>query len=114
MRRWTLGERGTPTGEETSFAGLDALLGEGAFDDGFALESGPARLSVAGAGRRLTVELLSGYRCAQVFAPADKDFVALEPMTAPTAALNTGRGLQQLEPGGQFRAAFRIRVDSLP
>jgi galactose mutarotase-like enzyme len=57
--------------------------------------------------------LLSGYGCAQVFAPTDKPFLALEPMTAPTAALSSGRGLRSVEPGGHFTATFRIRVDWL-
>jgi aldose 1-epimerase len=70
--------------------------------------------SVAGAGRRISVESLAGYRYAQVFAPQDTDYVALEPMTAPTSALTTGRGLRLVEPGGQLRAAFRIRLDALP
>jgi hypothetical protein len=33
-------------------------------------------------------------------------------MTAPTNALASGRGLRVVEPGGRFRAAFRIRVDA--
>jgi hypothetical protein len=65
---------------------------------------------VAGAGRRVSVDLLVGYRYAQVFAPKDTDYMALEPMTAPMSALTSGRGLRVVAPGGQFRAAFRIRV----
>jgi aldose 1-epimerase len=105
--------RGLPTGEEVPFAGLDANLGSLSFDDGFALRSERASLSLTGAGRRLTVEFLSGYRFAQVFAPPDRDFVALEPMTAPTGALTSGRGLRLVAPGEQFRAAFSIRVEEL-
>ena len=56
-------------------------------------------------------ELLAGYRYAQVFAPKDKDDVALEPMTAPTSALTSGRGLRFVPPRERFRAAFRIRID---
>jgi galactose mutarotase-like enzyme len=110
MRRFVLDERGIPTGEETAFAGFDGPLGELGFDDGFALAQEPAALCLAGPDRRLMVELLSGYGCAQVFAPRDKAFIALEPMTAPTGALSEGRGLKVLRPGEQFRAAFRIGV----
>ena len=67
---------------------------------------------MAGAGRRVSVDLLVGYRYAQVFAPKDTDYVALEPMTAPTSALTSGRGLRLVAPGGQFRAVFRICVDA--
>ncbi|HEY4910792.1 MAG TPA: aldose 1-epimerase [Methylomirabilota bacterium] len=111
MRRLALDEQGIPTGEEESFGGFDAALGEVGFDDGFALPEEAVSLSLAGAGRRITVELVAGYRYAQVFAPADQEYVALEPMTAPANALRSSRGLRLLEPGGTFRATFRIRVD---
>jgi aldose 1-epimerase len=58
---------------------------------------------------RVSVEPLAGYGYAQVFAPKGADYVALEPMTAPTSALTSGRRL--VEPGQEFRAAFRIRVE---
>jgi aldose 1-epimerase len=113
MRRLVLDPRGIPTGDEEPFDGLDAQLGEVAFDNGFALWAEQASFSIAGAGRRITVEFLTGYPYAQVFAPKDKDYIALEPMTAPTSALTSGRGLRLVEPGGQFQAIFRIRVDAL-
>ncbi|WP_066298966.1 aldose 1-epimerase family protein [Arthrobacter luteolus] len=37
--------------------------------------------------------------------------VALEPMTAPANALNSGAGLRWLEPGGTFSAEWGIRAD---
>jgi aldose 1-epimerase len=111
MRSLALDEQGIPTGEGTPFGGFDAALGEVGFDDGFALPEEEVSLSLAGAGRRITLELAAGYRYTQVFAPVDKDFVALEPMTAPTNALRSGRGLHLVEPGGTFRATFRIRVE---
>jgi aldose 1-epimerase len=110
MRRWVRDARGLPTGEETSFAGFDGPLAARAFDDGFSLLGEPARLSIASPEVLLRVDFLSGYGAAQVFAPRDKGYVALEPMTAPTGALGTGRGLRTLPAGGQFRAAFRIVV----
>ncbi len=113
MRRLVLDQRGIPTGKEEPFDGFDGRLGEISFDDGFALMEERSSFSLAGAGRRITVDLLEGYRCAQVFAPKDKDYVALEPMTAPTNALVSGQGLQLVEQGRRFRATFRIRVDSI-
>jgi aldose 1-epimerase len=114
MRRLVLDRRGIPTGEEEAFGGLDAQLGELNFDDGFALNDEEASFSVSGNGRRIFVELIEGYRYAQVFGPKDKNYVALEPMTAPTSALTSGRGLRFVEPGAQFRAAFRIGIDQVP
>ncbi len=108
MRRLVLDARGIPTGEETPFPALDAPLGQRALDDGFALATKGARLSVSGGGLRITVEPLEGFPCAQVYAPPGDDLVALEPMTAPTNALASGRGLSLVAPGGTRRAAFRI------
>jgi len=57
------------------------------------------------------VDFLEGYRYVQVFAPQDKDYIALEPMTAPTSALTSGRGLQLVGPDDRFRAVFKILID---
>ena len=114
MRKLLLDPHGIPTGEEEPFGGFNARLEDHDFDDGFAVLNGSPSFSLTGAGRRITVEFLKGYRYAQVFAPLEKDFIALEPMTAPTNALTTGRGLQLVKPGGEFRAAFRVRIDATP
>ena len=111
MRRLVLDPRGIPTGDEESFGGLDEQLGELDFDDGFALMEEQTSFSVAGTGRRITVEFLEGYPYVQVYAPKDKDYIALEPMTAPTSALTSGRGLRLVERREEFRAVFRIRVE---
>jgi len=112
MRRLVLDPGGIPTGDEEPFDGLDAQLGELDFDDGFALMAEQASFSIAGAGLRISVEFLEGYPYAQVYAPKDKDYIALEPMTAPSSALTSGRGLGLVKPGGLFRAVFRICIDA--
>jgi aldose 1-epimerase len=111
MRKLVVDERGIPIGEEEPFGGFDAELGENSFDDGFALPEEQMTFSVAGSTGRVSLDLLEGYRYAQVFAPKDKDYVALEPMTAPTSALTSGRGLRFVRPSERFRAAFRIRIE---
>jgi aldose 1-epimerase len=111
MRRLLLDEKGIPTGEEEPFVGLDTSLGELDLDDGFELLDEKETLSIAGAGRRIAVEWLEGYRYAQIYAPKNKEYVAIEPMTAPTNALASGQGLRIVEPGGTFRAGFKIRME---
>jgi aldose 1-epimerase len=111
MRKLLLDVHGIPTGEEEAFHGFGAQLGGSNFDDGFALTDEQTVFSIAGGERRITVKFLEGYPYTQVFAPRDKDFMAFEPMTAPTNALITGRGLRLVEPGGKFRATFRISVE---
>lgn len=110
MRRLVVDRNGIPTGEEQPFDGFDAPLGDRAFDDGFSLLDERASFTLSGAGERIRVELLAGYPYAQIFAPPEQDYVALEPMTAPANALASGRGLRIVRPGAAFRSAFRIGV----
>jgi aldose 1-epimerase len=112
MRRLVLDQRGIPTGEEEIFDGLDARLGDLHFDDGFALLKEQSLFTIEGAGRRITMEFLVGYPYVQVFAPKDKEYIALEPMTAPTSALTSGHGLRLVKAGEQFRALFRIHINA--
>ena len=134
MHRLVLDARGIPTSAETAFAGLDDVLAGRQLDDGFRLADDPldgdrldgnrAAFSIEGAGRRLTVELIEGYGYAQIFAPSGREFVALEPMTAPANALISGQGLGSqglgsrdlglVPAGASFKAVFRIAVDTIP
>jgi len=109
MRRLVLDERGIPIGESEPYPGLDGPLGR-AYDDGFGELPERPSLSVEGGGRRIAVTFLAGYPYAQVFAPPGREYVALEPMTAPTSALVSGTGLRLVQPGASFRASFRIDV----
>jgi aldose 1-epimerase len=111
MRKLLLDGRGIPTGDEEPFAGFNAELGDNSFDNGFSLTEERTTFSVAGANCKICVELLAGYQYAQVFAPKDKDYIALEPMTAPASALTNGRGVRFVAPGERFKAVFRIGVN---
>lgn len=112
MTRLALDERGIPTGAGEAFPGLHEPLRGRALDDGFADLPPAPSLAIEGGGRRISVSFLAGYTHAQVYAPAGHDFVALEPMAAPTNALVSGDGLRLARPGNEFRAAFRISVES--
>jgi len=133
-RHLELDDRGLPTGEaadepaeadpvgERTFDDLYALaedpgpgqdpVGERTYDDLYALGADPAghRLGLEAAGRRLVVGYGPGYGHAQVFAPPGAEFVCLEPMTGPTAALAAGT-TPLVAPGERFTATFSIRVE---
>jgi aldose 1-epimerase len=133
-RHLELDDRGLPTGKaadepaeadpvgDRTFDDLYALVdepgpgqdpvGDRTFDDLYALEADPAgrRLGLEAAGRRLLVGYGPGYDHAQVFAPPGAEFVCLEPMTGPTAALAAGT-TPLVSPGGRFTATFSLRVE---
>lgn len=110
MQRLSLDPRGIPNGRPEGFGGFAAPLGDVAFDDGFrGLGSAPC-FSLSGGGRRIAVFFDAGFGYAQVFAPAKADYVAIEPMTAPTNALVSGQALRIIVPGRTFHASFRVNV----
>lgn len=112
-RRGLLDERGIPTGETEPPPFTAGPLGDRAFDDLFPELSESPRFSASGGGRRIAVEFVSGYPVAQVYSPADSDFICFEPMTAPTNALCSGDGLRRVPPGERFEAAFRVSVEAV-
>lgn len=105
-----LDERGLPTGDAREQPAEEFPLRDRTFDDLFALP-GPARFSVAAAGRRLAVEMVSGYPYAQVFAPAGQALICFEPMTAPVDALRSHDGLRIVPPGETAQATFALAVE---
>lgn len=110
-RRLETDERLIPTGAAVAEGPETFALGERVFDDGYDRLGECPRFELAGGGRRIVVTFLSGYPVAQVYAPADRDVVCFEPMTAPTNALVSGDGLRVLQRGEGFGAAYRIRVE---
>jgi aldose 1-epimerase len=100
-----------PTGSREPAHLEDGPLGQRTFDDEFVAPGGSAPMVLEGGSRRIEVALLSGYPYTQIYAPADDDVVALEPMTAPTDALLVGGPeLPLVAPGETFRAEFSITV----
>ena len=113
MRRLALDGHHIPSGQEVAQPARRFELAGHEFDDGFDAVAEPARFAVNAAPRRITLELLRGYSCAQVFAPAGRRFICFEPMTAPANALLSGVGLHVLGPGERHRAGFSVRVEDL-
>jgi aldose 1-epimerase len=109
MRSLTLDERQIPSGPGEELPRRDFELAEHEFDDGFDMVPESARFSVQAGDRRLAIELLAGYSCAQLYAPRAARFICFEPMTAPANALRSGEGVRVLAPGESHRAAFALR-----
>lgn len=120
-----LDEGGIPTGERRPVAGeLDftasRTLGGVRLDHAFTgLERDPgglARVVLSGAERTVTVWLDPGFSHLMLFtgdslAPAERRRgLAVEPMTAPPNALQSGEGLVVLSPGQAHRASWGVSV----
>jgi galactose mutarotase-like enzyme len=100
-----------PTGERIAAHVAPGRLGSRTFDDAYTAPPDGAPFTLSGGGRRVEVAFDPGYPFAQVYAPADDDVIALEPMTAPANALvDGGDALPRVVPGERYRAAFSIAV----
>lgn len=116
-----------PDGGTRAEAASRVRLGDGSlgavFDDAYRLADPPASRELALEGppshdpdaptRRLAITFDEWYPYAQVYAPADASFVALEPMTAPANAL-VSHDHRVVPPGESHSASFTVRVDTLP
>jgi aldose 1-epimerase len=100
-----------PTGERVAAEVFAGRLGARTFDDAFVAPAGGAPFVLTGDGRRIELAFLRGYPYAQVFAPAEDDVIAFEPMTAPTNALvDGGAALALLVPGERYEASFSVTL----
>lgn len=110
MQAMVLDELLIPVGEREDFPRYDDRLADLDFDHGFAFLTDRPVMSIAGGGRRISVEFLSGFRYAQIYGPPDHDYISFEPMTAPANALVTHEDLPIVRAGERFSASFRISV----
>ncbi len=108
MRSLVLDERQIPADPGEELPGQEFELAQREFDDGFDAVPAHARFVVETTNRRLVIELLEGYPCAQVYAPRSGQFICFEPMTAPANTLRSGNGLRLLAPGESHRARFAL------
>ena len=111
-RHLALDERGIPTGDAVTEPAAELTLGGRTFDDGYDGLPDGAAFSVAGGGRRIVVTFERGYPVGQVFAPAGRQCICFEPMTAPANALCSGTGLRTVAPGEALSAVFSIAVET--
>lgn len=110
MRRLELDAQQIPAGPGQTLPGRRFELSEHELDDGFDAVAAPAHFDVTAVSRKLSLEFLEGYPCAQVFTPRTGQFICFEPMTAPANALRSGAGLPLLAPGERYCATFTVCV----
>ena len=109
-----------PTGAMSDNTLPDPIpLASHALDDGFTDlirgEDGSALFSAEARGRKIEVLFGPKYRAAIAYAPAHKNFICFEPMSAITNGINLAHDgkypdLQVLPPGEEWRESFRIRT----
>jgi aldose 1-epimerase len=108
-RRLVLDSKGIPTGATEPVEPIEGAIGERTWDHSFDRIDQPARFGLNAGRRTIALEFADGYPVAQIFAPPGQDYICVEPMTAPTDALNGPDGAFRSVPAGERRsAAFRI------
>jgi galactose mutarotase-like enzyme len=103
--RLDLDDRGLPTGDEDYEPAEAEPLGARTFDDCYRLGT-DRTVGLAAEDRWVALSFDEGFPYVQVYAPADDDVVALEPMTAPVDALV--RGTTAWAVGAPATASFTI------
>ncbi len=114
-RHYTLSEQNLPTTDREPVAVKKGPLGNRIYDDLFdelvCANGNRAAFTLEGGQRNLAVCFEYGYPYAIVWAPAGRDLICFEPMTAATNALASGwPELISVEPGDSYEARFSILV----
>lgn len=104
-----LDERGIPTGATKAVSREDAPIATRTVDDLYALGRDHALAYEGDDGAAIELRCGTGYPYAQVWVPKGKTFGALEPMTAPTNALEHN-ATPLVAPGDSFTARFTLAV----
>ncbi|WP_339617015.1 aldose epimerase [uncultured Gilvimarinus sp.] len=120
MQRCAIDDRMLPTGDYVADQRFSAptLLGDTALDNCFALDGSVegeqcVRFFNKSAGFGLALWQrtgVHGMNFLQLYTPPERQSLAVEPMSCGIDALNTGEGLQVLEPGQQYQGAFGVRL----
>jgi aldose 1-epimerase len=104
-----LDDRRLPTGVSEPIRIPPGPLGKRIFDDAFDGLADPSEFVISGAGRRVSLRFVAGYRFAQIYAPEGSEFICFEPMTAPINPFESKRTLI-VQPSSRYLARFEITV----
>lgn len=112
-RELVLDDRGIPTGDRQTVVIAPGPLDGRDLDAEY--DGWDGDVVLRGGGRELLVRFApaDGYPIGHLWAPRGEDFLAWEPMTAPTNALVSGVGLQHVAPGERYTATFSVAVRSI-
>ena len=102
-----IGAEGSPRLEASKK--IDGVIGDRVFDDLYRAPDGGWTAAVSTSESTVEIEADESWPWLQVYAPAGSDFVCVEPMLAPTAALSDGHAVV-VEPGSPLEASFTIRI----
>lgn len=109
--RLELDDRMLPTGHREPAEIAPGPLANRTYDDAYLAPPPGTPFVLSGGGRRLELRMDAGFPYTQIYAPADTEAVAIEPMTAPTNALVAGGSeLRFVGPGESHAASFDITV----
>jgi aldose 1-epimerase len=113
-------DRMIPTGRITQFDKYVNLtpIGSQKFDSCFALPQIESRAGTQLHDPKQSLRIFlwqetgeMKYNYLQVYIPPARDSIALEPMTCPADAFNSGKGLIVLEPGQDFHASYGVSIE---
>ncbi|MCB1190774.1 MAG: aldose 1-epimerase [Leptospiraceae bacterium] len=118
---WELNSNLLPTGKQKGFWNkgnkfrLGDLFLDFCYGDFWEQEDGYSHFLIETKNRVVEINFGGSYKTAVVFAPLEKPFVCIEPMTSPTNGINLyHKGLWKrlpiIKPGEFFQAEFSIKI----
>ncbi len=105
-----------PTGERAEYEHFKfpEAIGKTEFDTAFELKGEPESFTTKlfEPEEKITLQLVqsASFRFLQVYLPPDRNSIALEPMTCPANAFNSGEGLIVLKSGEQFSGWIKVML----
>ena len=110
-------ERLIPTGNREPFREFQTFhsIGSRSFDDAFECTSNAGyfetKLRDPQTGGIITLQQNAVFKYLQVYTPLERSSIALEPMTCPANAFNSGEGLITLKSGESFEGQISLKFE---